>query len=359
MQSKDLVRRATRVLGDLDQVERHLDMDADSAFRHVVSERSIRHKARAIIGADPEEIQELLEYERQARERLRQSARNAVEKVKAEGEEADLDPSERLATEAIIEVLGRPAILIQDGHFFAPPHPWEELESERAAIERSITSVGRIEVDGHPALDWVGSGFLIADGVVMTNRHVAKEFSWNSGAGWKFEGGMSAFVDFKEEFGSAMQVEFELTKIIGVHDSLDLALFRVEPASDGTLPPPLPVASAGPESTENHRVYVVGYPASDSRRNDPEVMERVFSSIYNVKRLQPGEIRSVRTDAALLTHDCSTLGGNSGSCVIDLGTHKVLGLHFKGRYLESNLAIALWMLQDDALLGRAGIPFAA
>ena len=39
-------------------------------------------------------------------------------------------------------------------------------------------------------------------------------------------------------------------------------------------------------------MYVVGYPAWDGRRNEPEPMRRIFADIYNVKRLQPGEIRN-------------------------------------------------------------------
>jgi V8-like Glu-specific endopeptidase len=61
---------------------------------------------------------------------------------------------------------------------------------------------------------------------------------------------------------------------------------------------------------------------------------------------------------ALFTHDCSTLGGNSGSCVIDLESNRVLGLHFKGRYLEANWAVALWKLADDPLLKKAGVRLA-
>ena len=36
---------------------------------------------------------------------------------------------------------------------------------------------GRIEVDNHPDLTWVGTGWLLADDVVVTNRHVASEFA--------------------------------------------------------------------------------------------------------------------------------------------------------------------------------------
>jgi hypothetical protein len=101
----------------------------------------------------------------------------------------------------------------------------------------------------------------------------------------------------------------------------------------------------------------VGYPAADGRRNDPDEMQRIFAGVYNVKRLQPGEVRSV--DGTRLVHDCSTLGGNSGSCVVDLETAEVVGLHFGGRYLQGNNAVPLWTLADDPLLRSAGVTIAA
>jgi V8-like Glu-specific endopeptidase len=57
------------------------------------------------------------------------------------------------------------------------------------------------------------------------------------------------------------------------------------------------------------------------------------------------------------SHDASTLGGNSGSCVIDLDGGKVLGLHFSGRYRRSNKAVALWKLRRSKLFRDAGLNF--
>ena len=102
---------------------------------------------------------------------------------------------------------------------------------------------------------------------------------------------------------------------------------------------------------------MIGYPAWDGRRNDPEPMRRIFADIYNVKRLQPGEISGAAPASFELLHDCSTLGGNSGSPVVDLETHRVLGLHVGGRYLENSHAIPLWTLRADPLIQRARLNF--
>jgi hypothetical protein len=89
------------------------------------------------------------------------------------------------------------------------------------------------------------------------------------------------------------------------------------------LPPPLILAKT-PTVKAGVRVFAVGYPEWDGRRNEPQPMSQIFHDIYNVKRLQPGTITKVTAAQKQFDHDCSTLGGNSGSCVIDLDTAKVV-----------------------------------
>jgi Trypsin-like peptidase domain len=84
-------------------------------------------------------------------------------------------------------------------------------------------------------------------------------------------------------------------------------------------------------------VAVVGYPAQDSR-NDAADQQRIFDGIYNVKRLAPGQLTAVVAED-LLHHDATTLGGNSGSVVIDLESGKAIGLHFGGIQGARNEAV--------------------
>ncbi len=121
-----------------------------------------------------------------------------------------------------------------------------------------------------------------------------------------------------------------------------------------TAPAPLPIARK-PKLVQGRQVFVVGFPAWDGHRNEPEPMAEIFKDIFNVKRLQPGEMRRVSKVQTLFEHDCSTLGGNSGSCVIDLETQRVTGLHFSGRFLEANFAVLLSKLEKDKLIKKAGI----
>ena len=107
---------------------------------------------------------------------------------------------------------------------------------------------------------------------------------------------------------------------------------------------PLKLSTKAPEDLVDRDVVAVGYPARDDR-NDLALQDKIFSSIYNVKRLQPGKLRkrvSIRSFESVVnavTHDSSTLGGNSGSAIIDANTGEVVGLHFAGEYLKANYAV--------------------
>ena len=65
--------------------------------------------------------------------------------------------------------------------------------------------MGRVELEGG-RLDWVGTGWLIADNILVTNRHVANEFALRKGKGFAFRTGpngpMSARTDFLQEIGN-------------------------------------------------------------------------------------------------------------------------------------------------------------
>lgn len=275
--------------------------------------------------------------------------------------EPELSPDEQFGVEAIVLREGRPALFVEGGDFPTdlPPN-WSVLEGQRARIRDSLARVGRIEVAGHPDLDWVGTGFMVAPDLVMTNRHVAQEFARRDGDGWTFMSGRSAAWDLLEERNRTDQLEFTVSEVVGVHDAddIDLALLRVSVNGQGApLPTPLSLAGRSPDEVVGRRVYTVGYPAWDGRRNEPEDMKRIFADIYNVKRLQPGTITVSFDPDVLLRHDCSTLGGNSGSPVFDLETHEVVGLHFGGRYLVGNQAVPMWRLVEDPLVESAGLNF--
>jgi hypothetical protein len=352
LSDSELIDHLLEVVPDVAEVQDLLAVDPGPRLADAIEPsrsadpEASRRRRRSIFGRE------------EAIARVGEAAQRGLEKIRRDGAKAQLDDEERLGLEAVVSVYGRPALLVEQGHFRPPNTPWEKLEQHRAAIESTLPSVGRIEVVGHPQFDVVGTGFLVLDDVVMTNRHVVKEFL-EGPPDWPFEEGMTARIDFNEELVAGEPREFAITEAIAVGVDVDIALLRVATADGSGRPLPPPLRLAGTLTVgEGSDVYVIGYPLYDPRPGvDREVLHRIFSDLYGLKRLQPGQIRSLQPETREFVHDCSTLGGNSGSCVVDLETNVVVGLHRRGRYLQGNFAIALSRVEDDAAVKKAGLQF--
>lgn len=336
--SDDVVADVRRIFDDLDEVAERVE-----SARSAASLRPMGTRAREN-AADRE------------RGRVLADGVSGLAKVRAGRE---VDDAERIGLRAIVQQEGRPAIVVRDGDFGEPPALWSQLSGRRERIREVIARAGRVEVDGHPDHAWVGTAWLVAPATLMTNRHVASKFCRRRRRSWTFRPGMQSRIDFVREQDSTGSLQFEITEAIGVHDDHDLALLRIEGASrDGRpLPDPLAVAASAPRDLLGREVYLVGYPMSDPDRNEPEAIQRIFRDVFDVKRLQPGRTIGYSTALSALEHDCSTLGGNSGSPLVDLETNLVIGLHFGGTYEVGNYAVPLWMLVDDPLLKAGGIDF--
>jgi endonuclease G len=270
--------------------------------------------------------------------------------------------AENIGTEAIILQFGRPSLLVQRDTFEVPASDtWKaRLDPTRPKLEAAIRSIGRVEVTtlGVP---FVGTAWVIAPGIAVTNRHVADVFAVR-GPGDEFafrltpEGDpYAADVDFHEEEGSATPFEVDMDRILYISEdqqgSLDVALVGIKPRHGRSLPPPIPLFDGKP--TKGQTIAAIGYPAADPR-NDPRDEARIFGGVFNVKRLAPGEVTGLLDNSRIFTHDCTTLGGNSGSAVIDVETGAAVGLHFAGIYLKNNYALASAELKK--LLERVGTP---
>jgi hypothetical protein len=338
-----VIEEARRILGTFERAADALGATATPAGEFDPGLESLESVGRAGAAGTDSQIQDGLE---------------AMKKIDM-GRDDEISDRDQHALEAIVLLAGRPAILIQEGDFMEPPKLWSGLKDVRDQIKEVIRRVGRIEVSNNPNFEWLGTGWLAGKDVVITNRHVALEFSRRANDGtWTFRAPMGASLNLHAELNSESALTFTVKSIIGIHEDHDMAALQVEQVSGADqLPDPLPVVRETPAAFMGRKVYVIGYPAWDGRRNDPEPMKRIFADIYNVKRLQPGEVSGDALATFEFFHDCSTLGGNSGSPVIDLETHRVLGLHFGGRFLEKNHAVPLWELQDDPLIKRAAINF--
>ena len=267
--------------------------------------------------------------------------------------------------EAIIRKFGRPVLYIQDGQVEEPDAPlWKDrIAKARENLQRVIPSIGRIELRGHPRFAWVGTGWMVAPRVVLTNRHVAETFARQQGDGFEFSldpvgKKIRARIDMFQEHQRANESEFRVQEVLHIEPQShtggpDMALLRIAPLDqdDGAHPPPVPLAESDP--VDKQIIGAVGYAAWDGVRNDADVMGRIFGGIYDVKRLHPGEIMGVPDGVHYANHDCSTLGGNSGSAIIDFLTGEAVALHYAGRYEGKNYAVKSSAIR--AVLAKVGI----
>lgn len=249
------------------------------------------------------------------------------------------------ALEAIIERFTRPVYLVQGSTAVAPPDAFpdseviaQHLAAARTRLARAIPSTGRIDLRNHRH-DWAGTAWVVAPDVVVTNRHVAAEFARPHRDGFVFQGNpdgtaVVATVDWCHEFGSGHESRFRVEEVLWMEPdgSADVALLRLCARGEQGQEMPAPIPLMSPAEIDDRApgawVAVVGYPAFDSR-NDAADQQRIFDGIFNVKRLAPGQV-TYFSALPVLHHDATTLGGSSGSVVVDLDSGKAIGLHFGG-----------------------------
>jgi hypothetical protein len=138
-----------------------------------------------------------------------------------------------------------------------------------------------------------------------------------------------------------------IQRIAAVHPHLDMALLRVTGVDDSGARV-LPLSAGGPDQPQGERDYVAGYPVVSAHLPiHPQLLSLLFggASAEVPKRVAPGLLQG-RTDDTL-AHDASTLGGSSGSAIIEFDSHRVVGLHFSGAYGTANYAVPLWHVQND------------
>jgi endonuclease G len=280
-------------------------------------------------------------------------AENGLKKV-AEGRQHELTDEEMNGLEAIVLPQNRPVVFVKGDCYDDVEHPWEKLNPSevKARVSRAFPSIGRIEVPNMPQIPYGGTGFVVGKRLVMSNRHVARLFSSGLGLKIVYNSGDSV-INFRRQIDSRDSDRNAYVEVLGVemiHPYWDMALLRVADLPDDRV---LALSTKAPEDLEGRDIVAVGYPAKDWR-SDLALQDRIFSSQYNVKRLQPGVLRK-RADICsfanvvnAVTHDSSTLGGNSGSAILDVETNQVLALHFAGEYLKANYAVPMYELARDS-----------
>jgi endonuclease G len=272
----------------------------------------------------------------------------------AEDRFQEIMPSEMFGLEAIVLPRNRPVAFVRGESYDDLEQPWLNLNDD--VIKRRISSllplIGRVEVPSSPILPYAGTGFVVGKGLIATNRHVAQLFSQGLGLTIRYHAGDAA-IDFKRQIDAPDDdgaAYLSVRAVEMIHPYWDVALLRVDNLPTDRM---LRLSVKSPEELLSHNVVVIGYPARDDR-SDFALQDRVFSRTYNVKRLQPGiiraraEIQSFENNVNAMTHDASTLGGNSGSAVVDIDSGDVVALHFAGEYLKANYAVPMYELARDS-----------
>jgi hypothetical protein len=320
-------------------------------------------------------------------DQLIQDAEEALHKLNGDGESAELSESEAFGIEAVIEVDGsRPVLFVQDGTIkIDAPELSDSLAvkwqgaamSFITQIRKVVASVGGVQ---RPAFgnQRIGTAFAIAPSLVVTNRHVLEEIAefvdekWQ----WKFD----AEVDFFGEHERSAENKFQLEEVVltGANPinhiinfaNLDFAIIRVK-GNEAKFPDPLSLERelerVKVHDDQHPAIYTVGFPgkpwiapgkpadgAPKAGHEYQEVLEKLYQNRFGTKRWAPGLVEAGAGQLAgdakkwVMSHDASTLGGSSGSCVVDFANNgeRVVGLHFGGRPRVQNYAHVAAALQE-------------
>ena len=269
----------------------------------------------------------------------------------------------------------RPALRMgDDGTFGEPPSDWVVLNDHREMLQRAASCIGRVELEGHPYLRWAGSGVLVSPMRIFTVRSVAMLFCDGRGdTGLTLKPEFQVFFSGGRNAGAQRRYRRPVTAVRFIHPFFDVALCQLGPADNDSapavgdeddelgIPLGIEVAAAPPGELVGRSVVVVGFPARDSR-NEPAAVEEVYGTLSEKDLyVQPGRILGIGplfpAAPPAIRHDCSTLAGSGGAPLLDLDTGHILGIHFAGRFLESNYAVPAWELARDRRVRAHGIHF--
>ncbi|TGQ74634.1 MAG: hypothetical protein E5V49_17400 [Mesorhizobium sp.] len=227
----------------------------------------------------------------------------------------------------------------------------DRLKAAAAKVNPVIPLVGRVDVVNFPgSATFLGTAWLVADDVVVTNRHVAELIARWDGGEYRFipgqlGGKLGVSIDYLHEADRKATASVTVERVIWIETNTskaDIAFLKVKRGNDGARQGHVEIAEQ--DAAPGADVAVIGYPARASADIIPDQawMDRIYGSRYDVKRIAPGKMDD--PSRGWNTHDCTTLGGSSGSVVLSLETGKAVGLHFAGLYMVENYAVPASML---------------
>ncbi|MDC0672028.1 S1 family peptidase [Nannocystis radixulma] len=256
-------------------------------------------------------------------------------------------PPERRRTPAMggLEVIHRMfpcPLVVRGGTFELPPESeWHAvLTAARPRLEAMVGAVGRLECpELGPAMQ-LGTAWLVRDDVAVTNRHSLLPFLDD------MERGTRSFrIDLCAEVGSEADLRCPVLRVLYLAPDLDLAFVQVAQLRSPRAAIPI-VDTIVPE----HPVAVIGFPHDESAEYGSEAYQQCFKDGFDregrgFKRISLGHLTGMTRTA--VEHDCTTLGGSSGSVIVDLVRGAAIGLNF-GQSFETmlNSGVPGWLVRD-------------
>lgn len=301
-------------------------------------------------------------------------------------------PEGRFGLEALVRLTGRPALRVRNNsvrHDDLQAGVWGDqllLAMTGGVLQQRIARIGRIDMAG----EHVGTGYVAGKGVLLTNRHVIQAFAApvprrNGPDKWVMLSDQVT-IDFADTPSSATAASrFKIKGVIGAgsddidpdrieFSDLDAATLEVETENQqGTkLPTALDLMRDPSLADAKRDILVIGYPArpavlprdaaGDINMEVVKRLSELFGTDYGNKYLAPGEIivavgkHPEDTESHMFCHDATTLGGNSGSCILSFNELAAIGLHFGGDWLKQNFAHGLGVLSGrDPFLADGGL----
>lgn len=304
------------------------------------------------------------------------TAEEGLTRLLQDGASAVLSEAHQIGLEAVIETDGsRPSVAIRDG--------WIDLSEPRLGdwaakltifeteIRDAIAATARVVINAELSDRSVaGTAVMIGPGLAATAKHVVEQCFTLHEDRWLVPFNTDIALDFHVEAGQPERPQDRI-RVRGVKraspdvighafdpTNLDLAVLELD--TEGPLPVPIaPDLTFFPKGPA--LIHVIGHPKRMYARDNTtqseleQILELIFGTDFGVKRwspgqilLGPGQLPADTQTQHLMTHDASTLPGNSGSPVFDLTTtaNRLVGLHYGGFFEKQNYAHAGKVFSD-------------
>lgn len=276
--------------------------------------------------------------------------------VLAQDERAPTD-DEYASLEAIVAFDGsRPSFILKEDRIdFDSSWCTSQWRTTLSPFQESLADfsacVGRVEIGE----SGIGSVFLISPTLAITNRHVAQLIAQFDGQKMTVKDHVN--VDFGREYkGRSSYDRRQVRSIVFAgtasivqpvdHGKLDLAVLELSKStlSEDLSQRFLKIGTHADPVTDGMVLATVGFPG-DWRRFAPLVLQSQYETVIarllegdsGSKRLAPGEFTGMLDNPPgwTLTHDATTINGNSGSPLTIMkgaGALDAIGLHYGGTW---------------------------